>query len=75
MPGSSLKVLLAHNYYQISGGEEVVFEQEKRLLERTGNEVITYCRSNDEIRRFTAMERVTFVKRSIWATIKGMFGA
>lgn len=62
-----MKILLAHNYYQIRGGEEVVFEQEKQLLEQTGNEVITYCRSNDEIRRFTAMERLALAQRSIWA--------
>ncbi len=62
-----MKILLAHNYYQIPGGEEVVFEQEKRLLEQAGNEVITYCRSNDEIERLTAVERLTVAKRSIWA--------
>ena len=62
-----MKILLAHNYYQIPGGEEVVFDQEKQLLEQAGNEVITYCRSNDEIEKLTALERLTLVKRSIWA--------
>jgi glycosyltransferase involved in cell wall biosynthesis len=62
-----LKVLLAHNYYQQRGGEEVVFEQERRLLEQAGNEVITYCRSNDEIEKLTTLERLTLVSRTIWA--------
>jgi glycosyltransferase involved in cell wall biosynthesis len=62
-----VRILLAHNSYQIPGGEEVVFEQEKRLLEQAGNEVITYCRSNREIERLTALERLTLVKRTIWA--------
>jgi glycosyltransferase involved in cell wall biosynthesis len=62
-----LKILLAHNYYQLRGGEEVVFDQEKRMLEQGGNEVITYCRSNDEIAKLSGLERLTLVKRSIWA--------
>ena len=62
-----MKILLAHNYYQIPGGEEVVFEQERQLLKQAGNEVITYCRSNREIEELTALERLTLVKRSIWA--------
>jgi glycosyltransferase involved in cell wall biosynthesis len=62
-----LRILLAHNYYQHSGGEEVVFEQERRLLERAGNEVITYCRSNQEVEGLTALKRLTLVKRNIWA--------
>ena len=62
-----MKILLVHNYYQFPGGEEVVFEQEKRLLERAGHKVITYCRNNDEITTFTALERLALLKRSIWA--------
>ncbi len=30
-----MKILLAHSYYQQSGGEEVVFHQEQKYLERT----------------------------------------
>jgi glycosyltransferase involved in cell wall biosynthesis len=62
-----LKILLAHNLYQIPGGEEVVLEQEKRLLETAGHNVITYCRSNHEIERFNALERLTLIGRTIWA--------
>jgi glycosyltransferase involved in cell wall biosynthesis len=62
-----MKILLVHNRYQQPGGEDVVFEQEKQLLEQAGNEVITYCRSNHEIEKLTALERLTLVKRSIWA--------
>jgi glycosyltransferase involved in cell wall biosynthesis len=62
-----MKIVLVHNCYQQPGGEDVVFEQEKQLLEQAGNEVITYCRSNHEIKRLTALERLTLVKRTIWA--------
>ena len=35
-----MRIVLVHNAYQRPGGEDVVFEQEKRMLERAGNEVI-----------------------------------
>jgi glycosyltransferase involved in cell wall biosynthesis len=62
-----LKILLAHNKYQIPGGEEVVLEQEKHLLEDAGHEVITYCRSNHEIEKFNCLERLTLIGRTVWA--------
>jgi glycosyltransferase involved in cell wall biosynthesis len=62
-----MKIVLVHNRYQQPGGEDVVFEQEKQLLEQAGTEVITYCRDNYEIERLTALDRLTLVKRSIWA--------
>jgi len=36
-------------------------------LEQAGNEVVTYRRSNNEIDKLTPFERLTLVKRSIWA--------
>ena len=62
-----MKILLAHNKYQVSGGEEVVLEQERQLLENAGHEVIIYCRSNREIEKFNAMERLTLIGRTVWA--------
>jgi glycosyltransferase involved in cell wall biosynthesis len=62
-----LKILLAHNKYQVPGGEEVVLEQERQLLENAGHEVITYCRSNHEIEKFNALERLTLIGRTVWA--------
>jgi glycosyltransferase involved in cell wall biosynthesis len=62
-----LKVLLAHNRYQIPGGEEVVFEQEKQLLEDAGHETSTYTRSNDEIENFSAPQRLALIGSSTWS--------
>lgn len=62
-----MKILLAHNYYQLRGGEDVVFEQEKCLLEHAGNEVITYCRSNCEVEGVSGLQRLALVRRMIWA--------
>lgn len=44
-----MKILIVHNKYQIPGGEDSVFEDEKKLLESNGNEIIQYVRSNSEI--------------------------
>ena len=46
-----MRILLVHNYYRAGqpGGEDVVFEQEKALLESAGHEIVTYTRSNDEM--------------------------
>jgi glycosyltransferase involved in cell wall biosynthesis len=44
-----MRVLLAHNYYKLAGGEDVVFEAEARLLEERGHEVVQYTVDNDEV--------------------------
>lgn len=46
-----MKILLVHNYYRSGapGGEDVVFRQERRLLEAAGVRVVAYTRSNDEV--------------------------
>lgn len=64
---SRMKVLLIHNSYQQPGGEDVVFEQECRLLQRHGHEVITYHRSNHELDDLSLLERVGLIGRIISA--------
>jgi glycosyltransferase involved in cell wall biosynthesis len=62
-----MKILLVHNTYQQPGGEDVVFEQECRLLRQHGHEVVTYCRSNHEIEQLSMFERAALVTRMISA--------
>jgi glycosyltransferase involved in cell wall biosynthesis len=45
-----LKILLIHNIYQQSGGEDIVFESEKTLLLEEGHKVSTFIVDNDSIR-------------------------
>lgn len=45
-----LRVLLVHNRYQQRGGEDVVFDRERALLEGAGVVVETLVFTNDEIR-------------------------
>ena len=62
-----MKILLVHNRYQIPGGEEVVFEQERQLLERAGHQVLTYCRTNFEADTYTGLRRLSLVKNIAWS--------
>ncbi len=41
-----MRILIVHNYYTQPGGEDVVFEAERALLERYGHEVITFVEDN-----------------------------
>ena len=58
------KILLCHDYYQLPGGEDRVFEDEAGILERQGHEVIRFTRSNDAI---DSMSRVEAARRTIWS--------
>lgn len=56
-----------HNYYRQSGGEDIVFEQERDLLRRAGHEVAEYCRRNDESLRPISLSAISTVKSTVWA--------
>lgn len=53
-----MKILMVHNYYQISGGEDSVVENEKKLLEEYGNEVVLYTRKNKEIENYGIVKKI-----------------
>lgn len=62
-----MKILLAHNFYQQPGGEDVVFEQERQLLQRGGHTVVTYQRSNREADSYSGVKRLQLAARTIWS--------
>lgn len=64
-----MRVVLVHNQYRSGspGGEDVVFREEKKLLEDAGVEVQTYTRSNDEMHSGNLIDRarvLTGLRRS-----------
>jgi glycosyltransferase involved in cell wall biosynthesis len=63
-----MKIVLVHNTYQQPGGEDVVFEQERRLLEHMGHTVVAYCRSNHEIEKLSVIGRSALAVRTVWAS-------
>lgn len=58
-----MRILIAHNYYQQPGGEDVVFEAEANLLESRGHTVIRYVVHNDQV---NAMSRIRLAASAIW---------
>jgi glycosyltransferase involved in cell wall biosynthesis len=44
-----MKILVAHNTYQLRGGEDMVFEQESAMLAATGYDVRRFTVDNDHI--------------------------
>jgi glycosyltransferase involved in cell wall biosynthesis len=62
-----MRILIVHNAYQEAGGEDVVFEQERRLLSRNGHHVVTYERSNHELDAYSNLQRVGMLRQIISA--------
>ena len=54
-----MRILIAHNFYQIPGGEDAVARSEIDLLRSFGEEVFTYERHNDELKRLNPFKQIT----------------
>ena len=52
------RILSVHNRYQIPGGEDVVFENEAKLLEEHGHTVIRYVRNNSELNAMSKTQKL-----------------
>ena len=59
-----MNILVVHNAYQQSGGEDVVFQNEMELLRRSGNEVRDY---RDDNRRINGMNFLRLGTETIWS--------
>lgn len=61
----SRRILLAHNFYQQSGGEDRVFHAEADMLRRRGHQVFLYEEHNDRIRHQGALKTAF---QTIWSS-------
>jgi glycosyltransferase involved in cell wall biosynthesis len=52
----NLRVLVAHNAYQMRGGEDAVVEAEVALLRSYGHPVVEYRRHNDELKDMRSLD-------------------
>jgi glycosyltransferase involved in cell wall biosynthesis len=59
-------ILIVHNHYRISGGEDTVVANEKKLLEDNGHKVILYKRNNSEIDSFNLVQKLALPFASIF---------
>src|SRR6478752_7217867 len=62
-----MKILLCHNFYQQSGGEDVAFLALKALLEVKGHRVIVYAEDNREIENYGVLQKASFFPRTIFS--------
>lgn len=61
-----MKIILVHCQYQQPGGEDVVFEQERQMLERAGHQVVLYRRSNYEVDAYPGVKRLVLLQKAVW---------
>jgi glycosyltransferase involved in cell wall biosynthesis len=59
-----MRILTAHNYYQIRGGEDESYTAEKKLLEVMGHEVEAYEEHND---RISSLSKLQLAQTTIWS--------
>lgn len=62
-----MKLLLAHNFYRQSGGEDEVFLRESELLRCAGHEVLKYTAHNSEIAEGGIFGKAKMAARTLWA--------
>jgi glycosyltransferase involved in cell wall biosynthesis len=63
-----MKILLVHNFYREPGGEDIVFAQERQLLERKGHTVVSYTRTNEEADQSSIIQRGKLLKTIVSAS-------
>jgi glycosyltransferase involved in cell wall biosynthesis len=54
-----MRILIAHNYYQIPGGEDAVAHAETELLKASGEDTVTYQRHNDELSGLGVVQKIS----------------
>jgi hypothetical protein len=54
-----MRIVLAHNYYQIPGGEDETLRRERELLTSEGHYVKEFVRWNSEIKRTDILAKIT----------------
>ena len=62
-----MKILLAHSFYRLLGGEDIQFSANKALLSGNGHQVAEYVRHNEEISSYGWWSKTTLAPRAIWA--------
>lgn len=63
-----MRILIVHNKYLCPGGEDEVVKSEQNMLERFGNTVLLYERSNHEIKSYGLMKKIRFFFKDIYVS-------
>jgi len=59
-----MRILLVHNFYQLTGGEDLVVADEARLLASRGHEVVQHSVHNDQV---NSISKLALGYRTIWS--------
>ena len=62
-----MKILIVHNSYKQSGGEDTVVEQEIASLRNNSCDVIEYRRNNNEANNFPLYKKMLIPIQSVWS--------
>lgn len=64
-----MKILMAHNFYKSTApsGEDIVFQNEFKLLQNNGIDVITYTKHNDDIQKLSIYSKLKLPTKCIWS--------
>ena len=62
-----LRIVLAHNYYQIPGGEDETLRREGELLRANGHYVKEFIRRNSEVNWTSFVAKAAAAARTVWA--------
>jgi glycosyltransferase involved in cell wall biosynthesis len=62
-----MKILQAHNFYQLSGGEDTVVKNEEELLNKNGHSVIPYRRNNEELKNLSPAKSWHVFRSMVWS--------
>lgn len=62
-----MKILQIHNRYLLSGGEDAVVENEKRLLESNGNSVFQFVKDNNDINGYSLFKKANLINSTVWS--------
>jgi len=61
-----LSIVMFHNYYQHSGGEDVATETDINILQKAGHKISFIQEDNDQIKNFSALEKLKLFLRTAW---------
>jgi glycosyltransferase involved in cell wall biosynthesis len=61
-----VKIILVHCHYRGTGGEDVVVELERQLLERGGHQVMVYRRNNLDVDFYPGVKRLVLLRKAVW---------
>lgn len=69
-----MKILIVHNFYQYTGGEDSVLQSESALLKQHGHEILLFTKDNKEIIAYNFLQKAKFIQNTIYnRTIQAEF--